>query len=80
VAPSCPFKVFAPPRVNLKGLTMNTANAEPKIVPTWGYHATDPARIFDLGEGHRLPAGWHDHPDKAKAKPKPQRRPAKTGA
>ena len=42
----------------------------PKTVPTWGYHATEPARIFDIPEGRGLPAGWHDHPDKAKARPK----------
>ena len=43
---------------------MSAAKAErktaPKTVPTWGYHATEPARIFDLAEGRRLPAGWHD--------------------
>ena len=42
----------------------------PQMVPTWGYHATEPARIFDIPEGRALPAGWHDHPDKVKPRPK----------
>jgi hypothetical protein len=70
--------VFAPPRINLTGTTMSAAKAErktapkivPKTAPTWGYHATEPARIFDIPERGHLPAGWHDHPDKAKARHK----------
>jgi hypothetical protein len=41
------------------------------LIPTWGYHATDGARIFNLPEGEHLPKDWHDHPDKAK-QPEPK--------
>lgn len=30
--------------------------------PTWGYHPTKPAEIFELAKGERLPAGWYDSP------------------
>ena len=30
--------------------------------PTWGYHKTEPAQIFDLAPGEALPAGWADTP------------------
>lgn len=51
-----------------------------KTYPTWGYHQTEPARIFELGEDESLPKGWEDTPaafaDKpAKAK---EEKPAKT--
>lgn len=32
------------------------------VLPTWGYHATEAAKIFDLKPGEKLPAGWSDHP------------------
>jgi len=35
-----------------------------KKFPTWGYRRGE-AKIFDLGEGERLPAGWYDDPKKA---------------
>lgn len=41
-----------------------------KIYPTWGYHRSEPARIFDLKEGEELPSGWKDTPaafEKSKA-------------
>lgn len=28
----------------------------------WGYHASEEARIFDVGDDGRLPSGWHDSP------------------
>jgi len=31
---------------------------------TWGYRRGE-AKVFDLGEGETLPAGWSDHPPKA---------------
>ena len=56
-APSFPFKVFAPPPINLTGAPMSEAKAAhksvPKTVPTWGYHATEPARIFDIREDRK---------------------------
>jgi septal ring factor EnvC (AmiA/AmiB activator) len=35
---------------------------ETKKVPTWGYHAVEPARIFHLKPGEKLPEGWADTP------------------
>jgi len=35
-----------------------------KKFPTWGYRRGE-AKIFDLGEGERLPQGWYDDPKKA---------------
>lgn len=34
----------------------------PAAIPTWGYHATQGARLFALSPGARLPAGWADAP------------------
>jgi hypothetical protein len=36
--------------------------ADDKKTPTWGYHAVEPARIFHLKPGEKLPEGWHDAP------------------
>jgi hypothetical protein len=33
-----------------------------KTYPTWGYHETEPPRVFDLKEGEDLPKGWEDSP------------------
>ncbi len=33
-----------------------------KIIETWGYHASEQPRIFDLSPGENLPEGWHDSP------------------
>lgn len=30
--------------------------------PTWGYHPVEPAKIFHLKPGEKLPEGWHDAP------------------
>lgn len=35
---------------------------EAKTIPTWGYHKTKDAKIFDLNEGESLPRGWSDAP------------------
>ena len=53
-----------------------------KTFPTWGYHETEPARIFLLKDGEDLPAGWEDTPAAFEkdedGKPKrPRGRPAK---
>ncbi|HZP68364.1 MAG TPA: hypothetical protein VFB29_00345 [Pseudolabrys sp.] len=45
---------------------------EAKLVPTYGYHATEEPQIFNIPAGGKLPDGWHDHPDKAKAAPEPK--------
>lgn len=37
---------------------MNTT----KTIPTFGYHRTKGAKIFELKPGERLPAGWADRP------------------
>lgn len=40
--------------------------------PTWGFHASEPNRIFDLEvEGGDLPEGWFDSPAKIGADPEP---------
>jgi hypothetical protein len=36
--------------------------ADDKKTPTWGYHPVEPARIFQLKVGEKLPEGWHDAP------------------
>ena len=33
-----------------------------KTIPSWGYHKTKEAQIFDLAEGEKLPKGWADTP------------------
>ena len=33
-----------------------------QTVPTWGYHARQPARVFELKPGEVLPKGWRDRP------------------
>lgn len=33
-----------------------------ETTPTWGYHRTEPARIFELKDGEKLPSGWEDSP------------------
>lgn len=53
-----------------------------KTFPTWGYHETEPARIFHLKAGEDLPTGWEDTPAAFEkdedGKPKrPRGRPAK---
>lgn len=35
---------------------------EKKIIRRWGYHPTEPARIFEISEGDDLPEGWADRP------------------
>lgn len=37
--------------------------------PTWGYHASEPAKIFDLEDGADLPEGWFDSPARVGAVP-----------
>lgn len=40
--------------------------SDPKpIIPSWGYHATEEPRIFELIAGEKLPDGWHNSPDRA---------------
>jgi hypothetical protein len=36
--------------------------ADDKKTPTWGYHPVEPAKIFHLKAGEKLPEGWHDAP------------------
>lgn len=31
-------------------------------LPTWGYHRTEAAKVFDLAPGEALPNGWYDSP------------------
>jgi hypothetical protein len=33
-----------------------------QTIPTWGYHARQPARVFELKPGEALPKGWRDRP------------------
>lgn len=39
-----------------------------KLFPTYGFATeTGEPKLFDLKEGEKLPEGYFDHPDKAKA-------------
>ena len=40
-------------------------------IPTWGYHATEAAKVFDLAPNEALPNGWHDTPAKVTAERHP---------
>lgn len=40
-------------------------------IPTWGYHRTEAAKVFDLAPGEELPSGWHDTPAKIVAERHP---------
>lgn len=41
---------------------------EIKLMPTYGYDAdTGEAKLFELKEGEKLPAGYVDNPAKSKA-------------
>ena len=45
--------------------------SEKRIIRRWGYHASKPAKIFELEEGASLPSGWFDSPARVEAaKPK----------
>ena len=41
---------------------MSDDKKENATVRTWGYHATEDAKIFELEEGKKLPKGWYDTP------------------
>ena len=38
-------------------------------IPTWGYHTTEPAKVFHMAPGELLPQGWHDTPAKVQQHP-----------
>lgn len=45
-----------------------------RIIRRWGYHASKPAKIFELEEGASLPSGWFDSPARVEAE-KPKNKP-----
>lgn len=49
-------------------------------IPTFGYHAIEGARKFELKPGEALPEGWYDSPAKCPPPPEPVAEPADVGS